>query len=386
MSENTRRGRLAIWLLALAAIAAGMYYWGRRSGEDLGGARTPGAAVADSGGTAASPSAAAGSAAKTLDIPRYNGGTARPLPALDTPLRLVLPELQRRAANEPAAACRLAAEMEYCDGLRQRLSGAENNLDNFERQLESMPNDTAQQREQRQRMADGYQSMTEKLLTQSDHCAQVPPITAEQRAGYWRRAALAGHPAAMRQYASGNAFRYQQLLDNLPALAVYRGEAESIARTAAQRGDARMLASLAYAYAPGRDSMRRGFLSQTVQPNPVESLSLFLQLRDSLPPADANAPPSPAGGGWRGGGGRRGFGGGPGGMPRREMIDAQIGALSRDLSPEQASLAQTRASERAQSWTAPAQAPSAGGDGPPSPGFMMQGGMPDVQRQECGPS
>lgn len=383
MSETTRRGRMAIWLLALAATAAGMYYWGRHSGEDHGAAQASTAEATEAGAVASTP-AAAGSGAKTVAIPRYTGVAARPLPPLDTPLRLVLPELQRRAADEPAAACRLAAEMEYCDGLRQRLSGAENNLDNFERQLESMPATTAQQREQRQRMADGYQSMTEKLLAQSEHCAQVPPLTAEQRAGYWRRAALAGHPAAMRHYASGNAFRYQQLLDNLPALSVYRGEAESIARTAAQRGDARMLASLAYAYAPGREGMRRGFLSQTVQPDPVESLSLFLQLRDSLPaPTDAGAAPPAPGGGWRGGG-RRGFG--PGGVPRREMIDAQINALSRELSPEQASLARTRAGERAQSWAAPTQAtPGANNEGPPSPMFM-QGGMPDVQRQECGPS
>ncbi|ATE72257.1 hypothetical protein [Lysobacter capsici] len=386
MSDTTRHGRVVIWLLALAATAAGMYYWGRRSGEEQLDSRAPVAEAAAEGGSRAAPASATGSAPAA--IPRYTGTAARPLPSLDTPLRLVLPELQRRAADEPAAACRLAAEMEYCDGLRQRLSGAENNLDNLERQLERMPNDTAQQREQRQRMADGYQSMTEKLLSQSEHCAQVPPITPEQRTAYWRRAALAGHPAAMRHYASGNAFRFAQLLDNLPALAVYRNEAESVARTAAQRGDSRMLASLAYAYSPGRDGGRRSFLSQAVQPNPVESLSLFLQLRDALPAPQPGATPEPVspGGGWRGGGGRRGFGAG-GGLPPREAIDAQISALSRDLSPEQASQARERAAERAQSWTAPvaANAP-VGAGGAPSSMFLFQGAVPDVQRQECGPT
>ncbi|MEH6420381.1 hypothetical protein, partial [Pseudomonas sp. CGJS7] len=311
-----------------------------------------------------------------------------PLPPVDTPLRLILPELQRRAASEPAAACRLAAEMEYCDGLRLRLAGAENSLDNFERQLERMPQDTEQQREQRKRMAESYQNMTDRLLSQSEHCAQVPPIAAEQRAAYWRRAALAGLPAAMRHYASGNAFRYQELLDNLPGLATYRGEAESVARTAAQRGDARMLASLAYAYSPQRDGMRRNFLGQAVRPDPVESLALFLQLRDSLPPADANEDPkaaAPIGPGPRGmrGPGRAGFN-------PREMIDAQIRALTRDLSPEQSSQARERASERAQSWArpiAPAQQPPAGGSGAPPNGppmFLMQGGfVPDTQRQDC---
>jgi hypothetical protein len=387
MSDTTRHGRVVIWLLALAATAAGMYYWGRRSGEEQLDSRAPVAEAAAEGGSRAAPASASGSAPAT--IPRYTGTAARPLPSLDTPLRLVLPELQRRAADEPAAACRLAAEMEYCDGLRQRLSGAESNLDNLERQLERMPNDTAQQREQRQRMADGYQSMTEKLLSQSEHCAQVPPITPEQRTAYWRRAALAGHPAAMRHYASGNAFRFAQLLDNLPALAVYRNEAESVARTAAQRGDSRMLASLAYAYSPGRDGGRRSFLSQAVQPNPVESLSLFLQLRDALPAPQPGATPEPVspGGGWRGGGGRRGFGAGGGGLPPREAIDAQISALSRDLSPEQASQARERAAERAQSWTAPAAANApVGAGGAPSPMFLFQGAVPDVQRQECGPT
>ena len=92
MSETTRRGRMAIWLLALAATAAGMYYWGRRSGEDHGAAQAS-TAEASAAGAAASAPAAAGSGAKTVAIPRYTGVAARPLPPLDTPLRLVLPKL-----------------------------------------------------------------------------------------------------------------------------------------------------------------------------------------------------------------------------------------------------------------------------------------------------
>lgn len=374
MTATLKHGRSLIWIAALAATGAGMYYWGRRSG-----AEAPPPAVAAAAPSAATANPAAGAAPRApAAIPRYNAGTARPLPSVDTPLRLILPELQRRAAAEPAAACRLAAEMEYCDGLRMRLAGAENNLDMFERQLERMPQDTQQQREQRQRMAESYQSMTERLLTQSEHCAQVPPISAEQRAGYWRRAALAGVPAAMRHYASGNAFRYQELLDNLPGLATYRSEAESIARAAAQRGDARMLASLAYAYAPQRDGMRRNFLGQAVRSDAVESLALFLQLRDSLPPqaedADARRPRGP---------GRPNFN-------SREMIDAQIRALTRDLPPEQASQARERAAERAQNWSrpvAPEPSPAAGATGTPPnapPMFLLQGGfVPDAQRQDC---
>jgi len=382
MTATLKHGRSLIWLVALAATGAGMYYWGRRSGTDA----PPPPAVAAAAPAAGT--AAPGATPRTpATIARYDAGSARPLPAVDTPLRLILPELQRRAASEPAAACRLAAEMEYCDSLRMRLAGAENNLDNFERQLERMPQDTEQQRDQRQRMAESYQSMTERLLTQSEHCAQVPPISPEQRAAYWRRAALAGVPAAMRHYASGNAFRYQDVLDTLPGLAAYRGEAESIARAAAERGDARMLASLAYAYSPQRDGMRRNFLGQAVQSNPVESLALFLQLRDSLPaqdPAASAAPPTGPGPGGRGprGPGRADFN-------PREMIDSQIRALTRDLSPEQASQARARAAERAQTWSrpslpaAPAGAGGAAGSNLPSM-FVMQGGfVPDVQRQDC---
>ncbi|QQP96895.1 hypothetical protein [Lysobacter enzymogenes] len=373
MTATLKHGRSLIWLVALAATGAGMYYWGRRSGAD-----TPPPAQAAVAPAAEASKPAAGAAPRAAaTIPRYDAGTARPLPSTETPLRLILPELQRRAASEPAAACRLAAEMEYCEGLRTRLAGAENNLDMFERQLESMPQDTQQQRDQRQRMAESYQGMTERLLTQSEHCAQVPPISAEQRAAYWRRAALAGVPAAMRHYASGNAFRYQDVLDNLPGLATYRGEAESIARAAAQRGDARMLASLAYAYSPQREGMRRNFLGQSVQTDPVESLALFLQLRDSLPAQDAGgAAPTGPGRGPRG----------RGEFNSREMIDAQIRSLSRDLSPEQASQARERAAQRAQEWTRPSMPTPAGANAGAnmSSMFVMQGGfVPDAQRQEC---
>ncbi|ALN91198.1 hypothetical protein [Lysobacter gummosus] len=378
MTSTVKQGRTAIWLIVLAASGAGMYYWGRHTAAEAPAA--PNAAAADTGAqTAAQRVGGAGASGPAASIPRYTTGAARPLPSVDTPLRLILPELQRRAANEPAAACRLAAEMEYCDSLRQRLAGAESGVDNFERQLERMPQDTPQQREQRKRMADSYQNMTDKLLTQSEHCADVPTLSAEQRAGYWRRAALAGHPAAMRHYASGNAFRQQQLLDSLPALATYRGEAESIARTAAMRGDARMLASLAYAYSPRRDSMRRNFLGQAVKSDPVESLSLFLQLLDSLPPTQPDAAPA---------GPRPGFGRSP--SSQREMVEAQIRALTRDLPPDQANRARERASERAQSWSRAGvpRAPAAGGESGASDmtPFLLQGFVPDVQRQECDPT
>ncbi|MGH8079736.1 MAG: hypothetical protein ACREP7_04100 [Lysobacter sp.] len=375
MTFNAKQGRTALWVLALAATAAGMYYWGRHTGTETPVATNPGTGASETV-SPARPGNSSGTNAAT--IPRYTVGSARPLPSPETPLRLVLAELQRRAASEPAAACRLAAEMEYCDGLRQRLANAENGLDNFERQLETMPQDTAQQREQRQRMADSYQSMTEKLLGQSEHCADVAPISAEQRGAYWRRAALAGLPAAMRHYASGNAFRPQELLDNLAGLATYRSEAESIARTGAQRGDVRMLASLAYAYSPRRDGMRRNLLSQAVKPDPVESLSLFMQLRDALPQSDnaANANAGP----------QRGFPRAP--QAQRDMVEAQIRTLSRELSSEQASQARERAAERAQSWTRPNTTPPAPVTGPDGtattmPPFFMQGFVPDTQRQEC---
>lgn len=380
MTSTATLGRTTIWLIALAATGAGMYFWGRHNAADA--PPKPGSnAVATSTQADTQHTDGVSASGSATSIPRYTASAARPLPSMDTPLRLVLPELQRRAASEPAAACRLAAEMEYCDGLRQRLAGAENNLDNFERQLERMPQDTAQQRDQRKRMADSYQSMTDKLLTQSEHCANVPPISAEQRSAYWRRAALAGHPAAMRHYASGNAFRYPQLLDSLPGLATYRNEAESIARTAAQRGDARMLASLAYAYSPRRDNMRRNFLGQAIKPDPVESLSLFLQMRDALPPPSADANP----------GAPAAIGGRPvrSGYGQREMIEAQIQALTRDLSPEQASQARERAAERAQSWKRPDTTPpptTPSSESNPGSGMspmMFQGFIPDAQRQEC---
>ncbi|MGO4780069.1 hypothetical protein AB4084_31810, partial [Lysobacter sp. 2RAB21] len=124
---------------------------------------------------------------------------------------------------------------------------------------------------------------------------------------------------------------------------------------------------LAYAYSPRRDSMRRNFLGQAVKSDPVESLSLFLQLLDSLPPAQPDAAPA---------GPRTGFG-----RSQREMVEAQIRALTRDLPPDQANQARERASERAQSWSRAGvpRAPTASGESGASDmtPFLLQGFVPD---------
>lgn len=82
----------------------------------------------------------------------------------------------------------------------------------------------------------------------------------------------------MTQYAVGNGFRVNEVLQNLEALAIYKREAEETARRAAAAGDFHAAAALAAAYSPLNADTARTYLAQVVKPEPVAALDLYLRL------------------------------------------------------------------------------------------------------------
>lgn len=203
------------------------------------------------------------------------------LPSVDAPLSDVIGELQQRAATgEAAAGCRLASEYAFCAQLQARQAELQLWLSDRRSALDLI-NDP----EVRKGAADNIERelsfRDEQLAKVETHCKGVPIPGAPQLAQLWRTAALAGDPAAMRQYASGNAFRWGELLDLLPELATYRQEGERVALVAASRGDFDMLLALASAYS-GHDLQVRSLLNQAVRPNRPMSLAMYRHIEATL--------------------------------------------------------------------------------------------------------
>lgn len=277
--------------------------------------------------------------------------SAAPLPPLETPLRDSLAMLRQRAdAGEPAAACRLAAEFEYCHQIRYRLVAASEALQEQER----LRFDTATglSEEARQNMRDMMAANSERLLKESEHCENVPLSTAAERVHYWRLSALGGSTPALRHYAVGNAFRLNETLDNLDALAVYRREAEALAWRGAASGDLHTGLALASALSPRRNELRRYFLAQAVQPDKVKALALYLHLKRQLESAPAAL----------------------GGL--RAQIEQQSAELLVDLDASAQARARELAAGYARDWTPV-----------PRDSFVMPPpgarGTPDAARAEC---
>lgn len=211
----------------------------------------------------------------------------RPLPSVDVPLATVIDDLKRRAdRGEANAACRLASEWTFCQGLQKQLLDNESMLRNVERRaLGFTPGGNMERMgmsaDTLERSINHAQAQVDRSRTQLLHCDGVAAPQPEEVTRYWRQAALAGHLPSMRNYAVGNAFRRNEILNNLPALTVYRQEAVRIAQDAVDRGDLRVAVSLAGAYSPL--AARNGtYLAQLVEPNAVESLVLLYRINDVI--------------------------------------------------------------------------------------------------------
>ncbi|PJJ97540.1 hypothetical protein CO641_11315 [Lysobacteraceae bacterium NML91-0213] len=274
--------------LALLLCAAGVWLWLSREG------------AAGTAPVAEAPAPAGAAAVGEVPV-RW-----APLPAAGQPLRLVAAELRARADRGDArAACRLAAEAMHCDGAWLATREAERNAERTLAQVAKMPVDAST----RERVREQQAAAKANLAATRARCGGVDPLDPAERVHYWRQAALAGHPAAMRQYAVGNAFRWRDMVEVAPQLVVYRREAESVATRAARAGDLDLAIALGLGYLGTRDDpSSRPFLAQVLRPDPARALA-WLQAARAHPAVAAL----------------------PAGHPMRERLDAGLEKAAEQL-------------------------------------------------------
>ena len=263
-----------IALLVLLTIFIAVGFWVRRDAA----APTPTTdhATAIPAGV---PSGAASPKPRTK--PSTTPTAAAPLPSMAAPLALIAADLKARSdAGDPDAACRLAAELSYCSQHDLQRADYDHWLAERQQAL-TLITDPASKREAATRI-EREMTMREGSLDQiAGHCGGVAQASPNDIAEQWRRAALLGNPAAMKQYASGNAFRWRSLLDSLPMLATYRGEAEAMALRVAREGDAEMMLALAAGYDP-TPSRGRTLLAQSLRPDGARALALYQRVESVL--------------------------------------------------------------------------------------------------------
>lgn len=196
-----------------------------------------------------------------------------PLPPEDVPLARTIDELEARAAEGDArASCRLAAEYEYCDTVRQQLGSMEETLASSRAQAYSAGE------------AGIVGLHADVILEKARHCENVVIPPPEQRIRYWRRAAISGHLPSLVAYSLGWVFKPRHTLDTLDALEIYKAEALPLAMRAAEAGSIDAILALAFAYSPdehntfGLDTL----LAQAVQPDAQEALTLYYYLDNAL--------------------------------------------------------------------------------------------------------
>lgn len=216
--------------------------------------------------------------------PAKDAGAAtrlEPLPSADQPLADSLAQLADMAARGHGGAhCRLAAEFARCGALPEHRQDFERWLAQRQEALASLTSEA-----NRRMFSDEFEREADlretALVAEETHCAGSPATTSGDVLNHWRRAAHAGDPAALREYATGRAFRGEELLENLDALAVYRQEAAGLAETGARNGDLSMLLALGSALSP-IPSTHRSLLAQTVVPDGSRSLAMFYRAQAAL--------------------------------------------------------------------------------------------------------
>ncbi len=190
-------------------------------------------------------------------------------------------ELKRRAAEgEAAASCRLAAEYLHCSHLPSRRAAMDRWLAQQHRTLGLV--DAQVDKQMISQRIDREMTLRQEGVDRiASHCKGVAVPDAAGMVKLWRRSALAGNPAAMKQYSSGNAFRWSNTMETLPELATYKQEGERIATVASQRGDFDMLLALAAGYMTSNDGSRP-LIAQLLKPDGARSLALYRHIDAAL--------------------------------------------------------------------------------------------------------
>lgn len=194
---------------------------------------------------------------------RPQGSThATPLPEVGAPLQLIEADLARRASEgDGGAACRLALEYQRCALTEQR-------VENVDRMMAGSEPGEVPHRAALPLDPNGF-------YVDVSHCAGVVTPPATEIAALWRSAAANGNSAAMTNYAVGNAFSVNNILDSIDELKTYKESAEAMAHQAAMAGDGGALLSLAGAYSPENQVGLRSFLAQAVRMDLTKALALY---------------------------------------------------------------------------------------------------------------
>lgn len=186
-------------LLLVLAVIAGVTMW-LRSGDS-----------SSSQSAAEAPASPVPAATRTPRGSDASGVSAKPiapapLPSMQAPLALIADDLKARSdAGDPDAACRLAAELLYCSHRDLQRTNYDRWLAERQTSLASISDPVT--RSAAAKNIEREMTMRENILDQlGRHCDGAPAATPNDIALQWRRAALLGSPAAMSQYASGNAF------------------------------------------------------------------------------------------------------------------------------------------------------------------------------------
>ncbi|WP_146151734.1 hypothetical protein [Ahniella affigens] len=193
--------------------------------------------------------------------------TWAPLPAIDLPIAAAYPTLKARAdQGDASAACRLAAELDWC---ATRLDW-----------IQSAPSD--------RRMA------VIQELDPDNHCSGLQPNAAKDRLHYLRQAALAGNLDAMANYVSA------YLMMTHPDLAAdyleaYAWEAPKLAEAGVKAGSVQMLNELALSYGRhNRFSWLSRATNQTWQQSRLVVLQELSRLVSGRPMAPGSGNPAAA--------------------------------------------------------------------------------------------
>lgn len=263
-------------LLAIAAVLSFAYRFTPRADAPSDAAAEAPPPAQDTGNTAAA---------------RPASRPDEPLPPLDMPLARALPALQRQAAaGVPAAACRLAAEYQNCLSLPQQREELAAWLAQRRRALELVTANgtntghvhTFQKSfEQELALREG------KLAPRERRCEGVELPAPAVVLRHWRQAALLGDPTAMRYYASGNAFRWSNVLDSADVLAAYRNEAPAMAWSLVRQGDLLMTLRVASA-ASSLTRFSPGLLDQVIEDDPALALALYRRVLEALDGQDSH--------------------------------------------------------------------------------------------------